>query len=315
MSAAPPDRRAGPPDDELAALVPRRVVDAHHHLWNLAANRYPWLSGPAQDTADPSGLGMLQQDYGAVQYRADTSFVPELRSVHVEAAHDPADPVRETTWLDAEADRYGVPDAIVGYAALENPGLADLLGQHARSPRLRGVRQMLDLDPDRGSQLLADPAWHAGLETLARHGLSFDLQVLISQLPAAARAARAHPEVTFVLNHGGYHAPASPPRRAAWIAGLATLASCGNVYVKSSGYADVDPAWPQSGLNDYIARLIDAFGTGRVMFGSNFPVDRRTVTFAGLIGRHARAVAQLDVADRDGYFYRTAARVYRIPAS
>jgi predicted TIM-barrel fold metal-dependent hydrolase len=313
MSTPPPGGRAAPPDGDPAALLPQRVVDAHHHLWDLAVNRYPWLSGPAQDPADPSGLGILQSGYGGVQYLADTSCVPELRSVHVEAAHDPADPVRETAWLDAGADRYGVPDVIVGYAALEDPRLADILGQHARSPRLRGIRQMLDLDPGYGSQLLTDPAWHAGLQTLARHGLSFDLQVLISQLPAAAQAVRKHPEVTFVLNHGGYHAPASQPRHAAWIAGLAELASCGNVYVKSSGYADVDPSWSQRGLTDYVARLLDAFGTGRVMFGSNFPVDRRTVTFAGLIGRHARAIAHLVEADRDSYFYRTAARVYRIP--
>ena len=25
------------------------IVDSHHHLWDLTANRYPWLAEPARD--------------------------------------------------------------------------------------------------------------------------------------------------------------------------------------------------------------------------------------------------------------------------
>ena len=70
-----------------------RLADSHHHLWDLSANRYPWWQGEPEDPADPSGVGMLQRNYLVADLLADTAGLPLIASVHVEAAHDPADPV------------------------------------------------------------------------------------------------------------------------------------------------------------------------------------------------------------------------------
>jgi len=39
-----------------------------------------------------------------------------VRSVHLDVGCDPKDPVGETRWLQAIADRCGFPHGIVGYA-------------------------------------------------------------------------------------------------------------------------------------------------------------------------------------------------------
>jgi predicted TIM-barrel fold metal-dependent hydrolase len=294
----------------------RRVVDAHHHLWDFSAVRYPWLQGPKEDPTDPQGVGMLQRDYTVPDLLSDARGVPLVASVHVEAAADRADALRETAWLQSVADRHGFPHAIVPSVVLEADDVADVLAGHLQQPNVRGVRQMLDRDPATGAPaettLMQNPAWLRGLARLAPLQLSFDLQVLPSQLPVAARVAADHGELTFVLNHGGYHVPASPEARAHWRAGVRLLGELPNVVVKASGYDTVDPNWPQDGVDDFLAVLLDAFGVDRVLFGSNFPVDGRTIAYPRLVETTARALHALDDDERDRVFCSNAIRTYRL---
>ncbi|UNX54299.1 amidohydrolase family protein [Georgenia sp. TF02-10] len=298
-------------------LLPRRVVDAHHHLWNLETGRYPWLQGPRQDKEDTTGIGPFQHNYLPADLLADVGPVPLVSSVHVEAAWDADSATEETRWLAAVAHQHGFPQAIVAGIQLERPDAADLLEQHLAAAPVRGVRQMLDWDPRPGAtvqppRLMEDPAWLHGLSLLAPRGLSFDLQVLPQQLAQAADVAARFPETAFVLNHGGYHAQRDDETERAWRAGIARLALLPNVTVKSSGYDAVDPTWEPAAFRDYLRALVEEFGPSRVMFASNFPIDRRTIGYADLVAMCAWALDDLSEDELDAYFARNAARTYRI---
>jgi predicted TIM-barrel fold metal-dependent hydrolase len=298
------------------AVPVKRIADAHHHLWDLSRNRYPWLQGDPQDPADPSGIGMLQRDYLVDDLRADTAGLGLRCSVHVEAAHDKADPVRETAWLQDVRASDGLPTVIVAAAELERPDVADVLAAHAEYPAVRGIRQMLDLYPGANDPavpgLLSDRSWRRGLGLLAPLNLVFDLQVLPVQLPAAAEVVGAFDETVFILNHGGYHVPRSAGQEEAWRHGIRLLARHPNVAVKVSGYDVVDPTWEPGGYATYVTTLLDTFGVERVLFGSNFPVDRRTISYAGLVTATAAALQGLGEGERDSVFFRNATRYYRI---
>lgn len=293
-----------------------RIADSHHHLWDLGLNRYPWLQGEPEDPADPSGVGMLQRDYLVEDLLADTAGLALVASVHVEAAHDTADPVRETRWLQSLSDRHGFPTAIVAAATLEAPDISDVLAAHREHVAVRGIRQMLDRNPVSGASeetaLMEDGKWRHGFSLLAPLGLSFDLQVLPSQLDVAARLAADFPDTMFVLNHGGYHVPASPEQRGLWRRGVGLLARQPNVVVKLSGYDAVDPGWARDGYAEYAGTLLGAFGVDRVLFGSNFPVDRRTITYPALVGATLAVTGELTADERDRLFYRNTVRTYRI---
>lgn len=294
----------------------RRFADAHHHLWDLAQNHYPWLAGPPQDPADVTGIGRLQHNYLVADLRADTAGLPLVASVHVEAAHDPADPVRETSWLQSQSDAEGLPSAIVAAAVLEAPDVESILDRHLEYPAVRGIRQMLDRNPHTGASeettLLDDPAWRRGLGLLAPRGLSFDLQILPSQLHAAARLAADFADLVFVLNHGGYHVPGASQSEQQWRDGITQLAKLPNVFVKASGYDAVDPHWGARGYRDYLSTLLDTFGIDRVLFASNFPVDRRTTSYRALIESTLAATSALTAAELDEFFFTNAVKVYRL---
>ena len=295
-----------------------RIIDAHHHLWSIAGTvSYPWLQAGDPDV----DRGPLQHDYLATDLRRDAESLPLVASVHVEAAAAPADAIAETRWLQRQADANGFPQAIVAHVTLERHDAEDQLDAQAQSPNLRGVRQMLDRDLRTGvsqeTDLMTDPAWRRGLRLLAPRGLVFDLQVLPSQLDVAARLADDFGDITFALNHGGYHVPGSPQMDALWRRGIDRIGRCPNVVVKASGYDTVDPAWPQAGVDSYVAILLEHFGPDRVLFGSNFPIDGLTISWPDLVRADLHALHALGPAERDAFFFGNAARVYRpdIPQS
>jgi predicted TIM-barrel fold metal-dependent hydrolase len=297
-----------------------QIVDAHHHLWDLRANYYPWLT----DRIGPRMYGdyqAIRHDYQLQDFRADIGALPVRKSVHVQAEHDSGDPVRETRWLQAVADAPdsgGYPHAIVAYADLSAPApeVDAMLAAHCTCANVRGIRQMLHqvLVPAMGhtTDYLGDERWGTNLALLVKYGLSFDLQILPVQAAAAARIVTRHPDLQFVLVHAGQPRDQSPVGMLAWTSCLQQLSLLPNVAIKLSGFGMFDPNWTVETLRPLLLTAIDCFGPQRAMFGSNFPVDGMMRGYAALWAAYDQITADLGESEREALFHGTAERVYRI---
>jgi predicted TIM-barrel fold metal-dependent hydrolase len=295
------------------------IVDSHHHLWDLATHRYPWLAEPMHDR----GWGdwsPLRSDYLVTDLLADASRQRLIKSVHVQANIDPADPVAETAWLDATAARpeaCGLPTAIVGYADFSSPEVQRVLERHAAFPRVRGIRQVLNRHTDpslnrAARDFLGDEGWRTRIGLLRRLGWSFDAQVYWQQMPSLAALAERHPDIVFVLDHAGSPAERTPEGLAGWEQGMRRLARCPNVVVKLSGYGMTDNRWTVDSIRPFVRGPIEWFGPERAMFGSNFPVDRLMADYDRLWDAYRALVADLSPDEQTALLRGTAERVYRI---
>ena len=251
----------------------------------------------------------------------DADGIEVLKVVHVEAAHDPVDPLAETRWLQLLADtpgNGGMPQGIVAYADLSAHDVGDLLAAHAKHPNVRGIRQILNVHPDplydyTGRYFMREPAWLAGFALLHSHGLSFDLQIYPAQMPEAAALARRHPDTAIVLNHTGMFVDRSTDKGwRQWRDGMRELASCPNVAVKISGLGMLDHRWTVESLRPLVLETIDAFGTERSMFASNFPVDRLYRDYATLWRAFEAIVQSASDAEKAALFRANAERIYRL---
>ena len=307
------------------------VTDPHHHLWDLGANYYPWLTDRV--TVRVAGdYEAIRKDYLVGDFLADAESLVEsgmrlTRSVHVQAEHDHGDPVRETRWLQAVADEpssRGVPHGIVAYADLSRPEaeVRAVLEGHCAFGNVRGVRQMVHealVDPaNPGPSLLDDPTWRRNVGLLAEHSLSFDLQVYPEQMEAAAAVVRERPDVQFIVCHAGLPAEATRrgPRSDAfrmWRAGLSRLAQLPNVAIKLSGFGMFDRQWSAPTIRPFVLAAIDLFTPARCMFASNFPVDSMAATYATVWSRYDALTRHFSKADRQALFSATANRLYRLP--
>ncbi|RDU97461.1 amidohydrolase family protein [Trinickia dinghuensis] len=298
-----------------------QVVDPHVHFWDLRTHRYPWLENPG--TSFVGDAAALRHDYLPENLSSDAGAVQVLKVVHVEANHDPENIVEETRWLQSLADggdgsRGAFPNGIVAGADLSAPDVEATLAAHAEFANTRGIRQILNVhaDPLYGyveRHFMRDPVWRTNFGLLARYGLSFDLQLYPSQMREAAELARLHPDTQFILNHAGMFVDRDRlDGYRAWRDGLRLLSACPNVTVKISGLAMFDHLWTVESLRPYVLETIDAFGTERTMFASNFPVDRLFGTYEALWRAYARIVAGASSSEQSALFRHNAERIYRI---
>ncbi len=297
-------------------MAKRKVVDAHHHLWQLSDGyKYPWL----QDK--PSGEGMLGnlapivRDYLAADLRADAASYDLVKTVHVEAVR--ASAIDETRWLQAMADGYGLPDAIVARVELAMPDAEKVMAEHTMFRNVRGIRQIANWHPDgrftfSDHDFLTDPAWLAGYRLLKKYGLSFDMQIYPGQMQAAAALARANPETLMILNHTGMPLVLDDDDVGAWRTGMRALAAEPNVVAKISGLGMVDHRWTEDSIRPFVLGTIDYFGVDRVMFGSNFPVDKLYSSFDTLYRAFESIVAPFSEGEKTKLFHDNALRIYRI---
>lgn len=289
-----------------------RVIDGHHHLWDLSAVAYPWLMarGVRRFFGDPTPI---QKDYLPADFRRDHDGIDIAGSVHVQVGAAPEASVAETAWLDQQGAATGLPSAIVAFADLTSPDLSATLDAHAAAApqRLRGIRQIVSRHPseDQGPDLLSSPAFVAGLQTLAARGLSFDLQLSAPLLERAAEMLAAAPDLAVALCHAGSPWDQSASGLAAWRRGLAAMARRPGVVCKLSGLGMFNPDWTPNSLAPIVAGVLDAFGPDRVLWGSNFPVDRLYRSYRALF----EAVWELvPPKDRDAVFAETAQGFYRL---
>ena len=297
------------------AAIP--FVDAHIHLWDLDRLRYPWLTPPFDDDGPNGSVEAIARTYLPADYRREMARWNVVGAVHVDAGADPADALAETAWLEGQAEADGLPTGIVAFAALDDPDVETLLAAHARHPRVRGIRHIVNLhaDPQRSytaRDVTQDAGWQRGFAALARHGLSFDLQCYPGQMPAMAGLAARHPAVPVILNHAGMAVLGDAHGRAEWRDGLRALAACPQVSVKLSGFGFALRDWDAAFVRDTVRTVIDLFGTERAMFASDLPTDRLFGAIDAQMAACHAAVIDLGDSERRALFAGNANRIYRL---
>jgi L-fuconolactonase len=271
------------------------IIDAHQHLWTAD---YPWLREP--------GLARIRRDYTVADLREVISGAGVDRTVLVEAGRCEAGETTEFLRIARDTPEIA---GVVGWAALTDPALSDTIAAHragAGGHLLAGIRDQVQAEDD---EHLDRPDVRAGLAAVAAAGLVNELVVRAAQLPSVARAAAALPESAFVLDHLGKPAIAAGGL-ARWRELIAPVAALPNVSAKLSGLVtEADRAtWTPADLEPYVAAAVELFGTGRLIFGSDWPVLEVAASYA----RVKDVMAGLLGGVRADVFGGNAARVYHL---
>lgn len=294
----------------------RRIVDAHHHLWDLTACHYPWLMarGVTRFFGDPTPI---QKDYLVDDLRDDAADYELAGSVHVQVGVAPGDELKETAWLQQTGDDTGLPSAIVAFCELDSPEAPQHLSQQLKFSRLRGVRQIVgrsdEEDALTGSDTIIDNTlWREHLGLLGELGLSFDLQLTSSQVPRVAEVLAEVPDTDIALCHCGSPWDQTEAGLSAWQEGLRLLASLPNLYCKISGLGMFDHDWTVRSIRPIVEACIDIFGAERCMFGSNFPVDKLHASYRQTWQAYESISSGLSEQQQQLLFADTARNFYRI---
>lgn len=275
-------------------------IDSHQHFWKYSAREYPWI-GP--------GMERLARDYLPTDLVGPSKAAGIGGTVAVQARQTE----EETRWLLALSEAHPLVRGVVGWVDLTGPGVAESLAHFAAHDRFVGVRHVVQDEPD--PRFLLGEAFVRGLRHLHAFGLVYDLLLYPPQLPAAVELVGLLPEQPFVLDHlakpkiGTWSGPAD---RENWRREIAALARHDNVAAKLSGLVTeaARRGWKRADFLPYLEVALDAFGPGRLMFGSDWPVCLLAAEHADVVGIVADFVAGLSAVEREQVWGGTAARVY-----
>jgi predicted TIM-barrel fold metal-dependent hydrolase len=281
------------------------IIDAHHHVWDLERNSYPWLEPGARVPHRYGDYSAIKHTYLPGDYRRDIQGTGVVASVYMEAEWDDTDPIGETRYVSELSASSGVPGAMAAQAWLDAPDVARVLAEQASFPLVKSVRHKP------GDTLMRDEAWRAGYALLAEHGLHFELQTPWQNLDAAADLARNFPDTLLIVNHSGVLLDRRPETVAGWRDAMARMAALPNVVVKASGLGVEGQPWTTDLNRDVVFELVSLFGADRLMFGSNFPVDGLFARYDQLLDSYIDITAPLTAAEKRAFFYGTADRVYQ----
>jgi L-fuconolactonase len=234
------------------------IIDAHHHLWRYSPREYAWI------TPD---MEVLQRNFLAADLEHEMRTVGVDGSIVVQARQN----VKETQWLLNLAERTACIQGVIGWLPLTAENLPSLLESFADNRKLKGVRHVIQDEPE-DDFILRDDFNH-GIAALLDTGLVYDILIHERHLTQTATFVARHPGQVFVLDH-----LAKPRIRSAelqpWSDNLKRLADNANVYCKLSGLVtEADWAtWTLEDLQPYLDAALEAFGAERLMAGSDWPV-------------------------------------------
>jgi L-fuconolactonase len=273
-------------------------IDSHQHFWHYDPVRYAWIT---------EEMAVLRRDFLPEQ------LVPELaanridRSIAVQA--EPSED--ETDFLLELATRCKQVVGVVGWVDLTARDVEERIEKFTQRQKLRGFRHIVQSEPDDWF-LLRDDFCH-GIGLLKSFGLTYDILIYARQLPAAIEFVERFPDQRFVLDH-----IAKPSIRTGemepWAQNIHMLAANHNVYCKVSGMVTEASwrNWAPEDFTPYLDVVFEAFGTNRLMFGSDWPVCLLAADYGSVLETVASYVRKLPQEQQRNVFGLNAARFYGI---
>lgn len=272
-------------------------IDAHQHFWRLADRQGAW---------PPPQLAAIYRDF----YPEDLGCLLYQNGVNATVLVQSMPNEDDTHFMLGLSERYSFIGAVVGWTDLKAPEAPQRIAALAEHPKLRGLRPMLqDLDDDRW---IDDPALAPAVAAMLQHGLRFDALVLPRHLPALLEFVRRYPQLPVVIDHLAKPAMHGQPDTQ-WLQDMERLAASPQVHCKLSGMVtEAGPEWTVQQLQPYVHHILQAFGAGRVMWGSDWPVLRLASDYRAWIDATNALLAQLDEAGRKAVLGLNAQRFYGI---
>ena len=250
-------------------------------------------------------MDVLRRDYVHDDLSAVTAAAGVTGTVVVQAQQT----IAETEWLLSLAQDSKLIRGVVGWAPLVDAKVEAALEELAQRPTLKGVRHVLHDETDDRYMLRED--FNRGIGTLKQFDLRYDLLIFERHLPQTIEFVDRHPNQIFILDHIAkprIHEQVIEP----WRSNLQELARRENVYCKISGMVTEAEwhSWNEAQLWPYIETVLAAFGPGRLMFGSDWPVLNLASDYTAWVELVKRAVDKLAPHERQQILAKTAVEAY-----
>lgn len=278
------------------------LFDTHLHLIYRDRLSYPWLND----------FEALNHDNGFDDYARLAARLGISHCFHMEVDVVEDQIEREVSVITELAGAQGgLLRGIISSCRPEHDGFAAHLDRARETELVRGFRRVLHVVPD---EISMTQTFRDNIRRLSETGMTFDLCVLPRQLPLAVELVDHCPDVTFILDHCGVPDVASGTLEP-WRSHMRRIAERPNVHAKISGViAYGDPAaWTLDDLRPFVEETVAAFGTKRIVWGSDSPVCNLGGDLATWVAITHTLTNGWSADERNALYHQNALDLWKVP--
>ena len=274
-------------------------IDAHQHFWQYDAVRDSWITDDMQVLQNdflPQQLApVLQQNGfdGCVLVQSDQSI--EGNEYMLQLAVENPFIKGIVAWVDLQAD--DVKEQLQYYRQ-----------QH---PIIKGFRHVLQGEKDRA--LMLQPKFKNGIAALSDFGYTYDILIYPDQLLYTKELVAQFPQQSFIIDH-----IAKPDIKNKkiddWKKDITAVAQYPNVYCKVSGMVtEADwKRWQYEDFIPYLDTIVEAFGTQRIAYGSDWPVCLVASSYEQMLQIVQQYFGSFSEAEQQAFFGGNAIQFYNL---
>jgi L-fuconolactonase len=285
------------------------IIDTHQHLWDLKTIRLPWLKDP--------GAAKIATPHTMAVYLREAAGLGIVKTIYMEVDAAEEDERKEAAFVIATCKSGKTPmkkGVISGRPG--TPGFIRYAKQYQHAPQIQGFRQILQ-PPNRPKGLCLQPQFVKSIRTLGEIGKSYDICIRPGELGDGARLADLCPKTRFVLDHCGNGEAGwggKGPEYAAWAKGITEVSKRKNVICKLSGIIKTCTGSQSKAeqLRPLVHHVLDAFGPGRVIWASDWPVCELAAPLREWVEVARTLTHDLPAADQRRIFHDNAVRFYGV---
>ena len=215
----------------------------------------------------------------------------------------------ETDFLINLAKENSFIKGVVGWLDLCSERVENDLEEVANLPKVCGLRHIVQDEPN--PEFLLRKDFKKGISKLVNYDLCYDILVYPKQLPVTVQFVDAFPNQRFVLDH-----MAKPCIKdkilSPWDTHIKMLAQRSNVYCKLSGMVTETTwhKWNPEDFTPYLDVVFEAFGTERLMIGSDWPVCTLSGSYSDVISIFERYIHSFSEDEKENIFGKNAIVFY-----
>lgn len=272
-------------------------IDSHQHFWQYNQTDYVWMSDIH---------AVLKRDF------LPSDLLPLLEASKLDGciAVQARQLVKETDFLLDLAAKNAFIKGVVGWIPLCYTNVAEYLETYANHEKIVGFRHVVHDEPD--DQFILRKDFNNGIKALSEYNVCYDVLIFERHLPYTITFVDQHPNVQMVVDH-----IAKPKIKHAvfdenWAKNIRLLAERENVVCKLSGLVTevTSGTWNEELLKPYFDVVLEAFGSERLMFGSDWPVCLLQATHTKWVDTVQSFIASLSSTEQAAIMGGTAASVY-----
>lgn len=273
-------------------------IDAHQHFWKFDPVRDSWINNE---------MAVIQRDFSP----ADLQPVLEENGFAGSVAVQSDQSEEENAFHLHNAEHAHFIKGIVGWVDLQAEDVEERLAYYADFPKMKGFRHVLQGEPDRA--LMLKPAFMHGIGLLEKYGFTYDILIYHDQVKYLPEFVAAFPNQKFVIDH-----IAKPQIKDGsidqWKKDMETIAPFENVYCKISGMVTEAnwKDWAEEDFHPYLDVVVNAFGTNRIMYGSDWPVCLVAASYEKMLGIVKNYFSSFSSAEQHAFFGENATNFYNL---